>query len=345
MIEILSTPPLNSVQDLGRLGFRNLGMGRGGAMDRLAVRAGNRLLGNDEGAATIEIQLFPLRVRFLADTVFTVTGGLGNLSLDDKRMSTWWVRKVQAGQVLEIHQPRVGARAYLCVQGGIDVPEAFGARATAMRTKFGGYEGRFLRKGDQLNLGTDNLLEPVNKAGFGVRSPFEAINAGVGESSAPAVVAGQQERDLPLRVVRAGEYEQFTEASHDAFWNRAWTVSAQSSRMGYRLQGDGVTLKREIAYEMRSHGIVEGVVQVPPAGEPIIQLADGNSAGGYPKMAVVIEADIWRVAQAKPGTRLRFVACDTAQARQAQVDVANYLETLSSVVAHALRPAPLVSTN
>jgi allophanate hydrolase subunit 2 len=127
-------------------------------------------------------------------------------------------------------------------------------------------------------------------------------------------------------VIAAAEYGQFDEASHDSFWNTPWKVTSQSNRQGCRLAGNA--LQRTELVEMRSHGIVPGVIQVPPSGEPIIQLADGNSAGGYPKIGVVIEADLWRIAQAAPGNVLRFVSCTLEEARAAEREIASYLTRL-----------------
>ena len=141
---------------------------------------------------------------------------------------------------------------------------------------------------------------------------------------------------MTLRVMRAAEYGMFTPASQAAFTDAVWRVSAQSDRMGYRLSGP--VLERTAVREMRSHPIVPGVVQVPPSGQPIIQLADGNSAGGYPKIGFVIDADLWRIAQSPPGTKLRFQMCGLDEARAAQAELESYLAGLRDTAAHCRVP-------
>ncbi len=133
MIEIERTGALNTVQDLGRLGFRHLGVSVSGAMDPLALRAGNALLGNDDNAAAIEMQMFPFRVRFHEATTIALTGADCRARLDDIDLPPWWGCPVKKGQVLEMRYPRSGTRGYLCVAGGIDVPEVLGSRSTALR--------------------------------------------------------------------------------------------------------------------------------------------------------------------------------------------------------------------
>ena len=139
-----------------------------------------------------------------------------------------------------------------------------------------------------------------------------------------------------LRAIPAAEYDQFDESSHAALWQTPWKVTAQSNRQGYRLAGNA--LQRTELVEMRSHGIVPGVIQVPPSGQPIIQLADGNSAGGYPKIGVVIEADLWRIAQAAPGNVLRFVSCTLEEARAAEREIAAYLTKLRRLAGYCRQP-------
>lgn len=296
MIEVLDIAPLASVQDLGRESHLRYGVSYSGVMDRLALRAGNALLGNAEDLAAVEMQAFPCRFRFRAAADFAVTGGDGAAALDDAPLPPWWAGRAAAGQVLTIEAPRRGARAYLTVGGGIDVPPVLGSRSTQFRGAFGGHEGRWLQAGDMLPAGRDDRM--LAAPGFGAAPPGAALP---GDWAPP---------DLPpnttaVRVLTAGEYELFTEESQQRFWATGWKISGQSNRAGFRLAGQPLDFARRL--EMRSHGIVPGVVQVPPSGEPIIQLSDAHTAGGYPKIATVIEADLWRLAQAPLGSRLRFV--------------------------------------
>lgn len=299
MIEIEKTTVLTSVQDLGRSGCLNYGVGRAGAMDSLALQLGNLLLNNDRGAAVIEIPLFPFRVRFLQRCAFAVTGNDGDILLDDRPLPPWWVAQAEAGQTLTLNASRHCARAYLHLPGGVDVPEVLGSRSTQLRGAFGGFQGRGLQKGDRLAAADPRRRI---KTDFGLASPwlrFAALDAGV----------------QTLRVLPAAEYLAYTDASRQRFWQQSWKITAQSNRYGYRLEGDALVAIESM--EMRSHGIVPGVIQVPHNGQPIIQMSDAQPSGGYPKFATVIEADLWLLGQIPPGRRIRFVVCDFAQAREA----------------------------
>lgn len=315
MIEITQTGALNTVQDLGRNGYRHIGVSVSGVMDPLALRAGNILLGNDENAACIEVQMFPFRVRFLADTSIVLTGADCRAQLDGVDLPPWWGCAVRAGQELECRFPRQGARSYLCVAGGIDVPLVMGSRSTALRGNFGGHEGRPLQKGDRLPQGeTFSLALPA--AGMGIEPPAVAM-AHAFPTSASGVVQ--------LRAIPAGEYALFA-GDHARLWQQSWKVSMQSNRTGYRLAGEPILPDNVV--EMRSYGLVPGIVQVPPAGEPIIQLSDANTAGGYPKVAGIIEEDLWRLAQVQPGQCIQLVKSDAQEAIEVAAEIARWLSRL-----------------
>lgn len=315
MIEIERTGALNTVQDLGRSGFRHLGVSVSGAMDPLALRAGNILLGNDENAAAIEVQVFPLRVRFHQATNIALTGADCRARLDEQELLPWWSCRVEKGQVLEMRYPRSGARGYLCVAGGIDVPEVLGSRSTALRGSFGGVEGRPLVAGDKLALGVSSPTV-FPDGGLGIEPPEVAM---VTAFSPP------HQGVVPIRVIPSGEYGLFA-ADHERFWQQSWQISLQSNRTGYRLSGEPVHPSRTV--EMRSYGLIPGIVQVPPAGEPIIQLSDANTAGGYPKIACVIEEDLWRLGQLQAGQSIQFIHSDAKQAILAHQAIEYWLARL-----------------
>ncbi|HEY4253573.1 MAG TPA: biotin-dependent carboxyltransferase family protein [Roseomonas sp.] len=300
MIEILDTAPLSSVQDGGRIPYLRYGVSYSGAMDRLALLGGNALLGNAEDMAVIEIQAFPCRLRFTEALDFALTGADCAATLDGAPVLPWWARPAAAGAVLTLTAPRRGARAYLAVAGGVDVPVVLGSRSTQFRGAFGGHEGRNLQAGDRLPAGPSRQ-GGIAGAGLGAEPPELALAA---DWAPPDLPAGT----TAVRVLPAGEYDLFTEEAVRSFWATGWKVTGQSNRAGFRLAGPALAFARRV--EMRSHGIVPGVVQVPPSGEPIIQLSDAHTAGGYPKIGTVIEADLWRLAQAPLGSRLRFVPVD-----------------------------------
>ena len=315
MIEILTSHALNTIQDLGRVGARRFGVSTSGAMDPVALAAGNALLGNDADAASIEVQTFPFRLRFGADIAFALTGADYDATLAGSAVPPWWCTRAKAGDILALGFPRHGARAYLTFEGGIDLPRVLGSRSTHIRAGFGGLDGRALRQGDVVPI-SRMRREAASRFDFGAEPPDVAI----------AGPNPPEDGVLRVRVMRAGEYDLFSDAMRAKFWSTTWKVSLQSDRGGYRLAGAKLTLPAPV--EMRSHGVVAGVVQVPPAGEPIIQMSDANTVGGYPKIAAVIQADLWRLGQARPGSLISFSEVDYNEAVAAMTPVNDYIAGL-----------------
>jgi 5-oxoprolinase (ATP-hydrolysing) subunit C len=318
MIEILSQSALASVQDLGRFSAFRWGVGTAGAMDRLALVCGNILLGNDENAAGIEAQVFPFEVRFEVDHAFALTGADCAATLDGTPLLPWASSVAKAGQVLQLGLPQAGrwrgARAYLGLRGGIDVPAVLGSRSTQLRGAIGGLDGRMLRQGDRLAVG---------------KATAAAVIAGI---VPPGLALPLDVDSLPgVRVLPAAEYDAFTDASLASFWAEAWKITPQSDRYGYRLAGPGLEPKSPL--EVRSHGIVPGVIQVPHSGQPIVQMCDGQPSGGYPKVGTVIEADLWRLGQMPIGTRFRFVEVDWDEALAARAALEAWLSDVRRLTA------------
>lgn len=337
MIEILSSSALATVQDQGREGCLRYGVGTAGAMDRLALAIGNLLLGNPDDAAGIEIPMFPFRIRFLDDLDFAITGADCSARLGDKPVLPWWTRHAKKGDVLTIGVPANGTRCYLSLAGGVDVPVVLGSRSTQLRGQFGGFEGRQLQKGDVLKAigfarerGRDSASRG---AGFGAVPPEYALPA---PASMPAAEAGE----TVVRVLPAAEYEDYRPQAIEAFWGEGWKVTPQSDRYGYRLAGPVLEPAHHI--EKRSHGIVPGVIQVPHNGQPIIQLRDAQPSGGYPKIGTVIEADLWRLAQARIGTKIHFSQTTYPEAVAALEELDRYLTRVRHLVGlvrpYAIRP-------
>ncbi|MHC6225165.1 5-oxoprolinase subunit C family protein [Pseudomonas sp. X10] len=299
MIEIINAAALATVQDLGRHGSLGYGVGTSGAMDTLSLQLGNLLLGNDLGAAAIEIPLFPFEVRFVEDCTFAITGAECGARLDGQRLPPNWATHARKGQVLALNYPSRGSRAYLCLAGGVDVPLVLGSRSTQLRGGFGGWQGRTLVCGD---------IIPAGRLGHGQAADMGAESA---LSALPLTLD-----ELPaIRVLPAAEFECFSAQARDRFFAGEWKITTQSNRYGYRMEG--TPLLPEQPFEVRSHGIVPGVIQVPHGGQPIVQMRDAQPSGGYPKFATVIEADLWRLGQAAIGSKVRFVACTYAEALEA----------------------------
>jgi len=327
MIEILSSSALATVQDHGREGYLRYGVGTAGAMDRLALAVGNLLLGNPDDAAGIEIPMFPFRIRFLADMAFAITGADCAARLGERQVLPWWMIEAKQGDVLTIGVPTSGTRCYLTLAGGVDVPLVLGSRSTQLRGQFGGYNGRQLQKGDVLKAigasGRAALYGAPYAAGFGTVPPEHSLPA-------PQALPSADADQTTVRVLPAAEYEYYRPESLEAFWSEGWKVTPQSDRYGYRLAGP--TLNATHAVEKRSHGIVPGVIQVPHNGQPIIQLRDAQPSGGYPKIGTVIEADLWRLAQARIGTKIRFVQTTYPEAVAALEELAGYLTRVRNLV-------------
>ncbi|AKJ69493.1 hypothetical protein PATSB16_38300 [Pandoraea thiooxydans] len=317
MIEILRAGVLSSVQDLGRHGFRHLGIGVAGALDPLAMLVGNRLLDNPVDAAVIEFTLGASAVRFTQDCRIALTGADCRAELDGQRVWSWWSFPVARGQTLTLRSPRQGMRTYLAIGGGIDVPMLLNSRSTHLSGGFGGWHGRALRDGDRLPLGVASAALESRAAPYGVQSP--AGFPGLETTS--------------IRVLNGPEYEDFTVASHKTFWDTDWQVTPNSNRMGYRLGGPELHRKKHRHHDLLSHGVVPGVVQVPPAGQPIILMADGQTTGGYPKIGVVIGADLWKLAQVRLGAAVRFIPVSRTDALQALQDTRRYLDQVDRILA------------
>lgn len=300
MIEILTTGKLNTVQDLGRKGWLDIGVSPSGAMDKQALETANLLLGNDSMAAAIEVALFPFRFRSEVDIDIAVTGADCDVSIDGLAYPSWWAVTVRQGQSVTLDSPRAGARAYVAFTGGIDTPPVLGSRATDLKSAFGGLNGGGLSRGDLLPL-----RPSARPAGL----PAGGIGVAWGEHP---LVHDHRHGPVEIRVLPAAEYDVFTPESQAALVSGDWLVTAEANRMGYRLSGLGLSLLQPL--ELLSHGIVPGTIQVPRSGQPIIQLADANTCGGYPKIATVIEADLPRLAQAPVGAVLRFVLVTTDEA-------------------------------
>jgi biotin-dependent carboxylase-like uncharacterized protein len=327
MIEILVAGALATVQDLGRREGLRWGVGTSGAMDPLALAAGNLLVGNEEDAAAVEVPVFPFRVRFLAECAFALTGADCAATLDGLPLLPWWAQLSRPGQVLDLRPPRRGAwpasRAYLCMAGGVDVPRVLNSRSTQLRGAFGGHFGRALRGGDTLQVPASTSASTSASASTAASTAAPRPDA-VG-LLAPALSLPLEADGFPaVRVLPAAEYERYTAASREAFWTTAWKITAQSDRYGYRLAGP--PLETTAATEMRSHGIVPGVIQVPPGGQPIVQMRDAQPSGGYPKIGTVIEADLWRLGQAPIGSRVRFIETSWNEAIDALEEVRAWLD-------------------
>jgi len=296
MSSILVESPglLTPVQDLGRLGFGTIGVSPSGAADPVSLRLGNRLVGNDEGTAALEMTLIGGAFALPDGAIMALTGSDFGAQLDDFDIAVGTSVEVRPGQTLRLGPTRSGARCYLCVQGGIAVPPFLGSASTHLLSGLGGFEGRALRKGDVLQIGLTNV-------------PFRR------RTIAPRVAESLSERKV-FRVTRGPQADWFDESSSRAFLMATFRVGEQSNRMGIRVEGAQIAQSKKAS--MITEGVSLGAIQVPPGGSPIILFVEQQTTGGYPKIANVISADLHRLGQLRPRDEIRFelVTFETARA-------------------------------
>ena len=295
-LRVIAPGPLATVQDPGRHGCQRYGVSASGAMDGYALALGNQLVGNEQGAAALEITLGGAEFEFLQDTGFAVTGGDLGATLGGARLPMWQTTFASAGDIVAFPGPILGLRAYLCVAGGFDSPPVLGSRATHVGSRLGGLEGRALEAGDELPFGE-------------LRSPPPARRA-------PAQLAPTHGDDITLRVVRGPQEDAFTADGLRTFYESVYTLTDRSDRMGARLEGPIIEAVGG-RYDIVSDAVPRGSVQVPGDGKPIILLADRQTTGGYAKIGVVATADASLLAQAGPGTTVRFTPIDVREAEEA----------------------------
>jgi KipI family sensor histidine kinase inhibitor len=290
-IDVLAPGLQTTVQDLGRIGHRHLGVGTAGALDAYSPRVANRLVGNDEGAAVLEITLQGPRLRLHRAARIAITGADIDAHVDGVAIPGWRPVELPAGSELVLGPCRRGARAYLAVAGGIGAGAILGSASTDLRAGF----GRALATGDRLGA-----------------TPFANVDA---VRISPWWIDPQPDLDLrhaqAIRVLPGHD----AIAPADALFAHPWRVAAQSNRQGLRLQGDALHLAHP--GDRLSEPVAPGTIQLPPDGQPIVLLAEAQTVGGYPRIGHVITADLPRLAQRRPGDSVQFVPVDAAAAHAA----------------------------
>jgi len=302
---------LTSVQDLGRTGFREFGISTSGALDSFALRVANLLVGNDEGAAGLEITLGGLQLRFDDERIVAWCGGEFDVHIGSTALPAGHTVFLRAGEEVKFGRPQIGCRCLLAVSGGIDVPLVLGSRSTDLRANFGGFEGRTLRDGDVIPLGIPQRSQT-------------AATAGISSWTAPHDWISPAKRDPILRFVRGIDWERFNASTLERFTSEAFTVLPDSDRMGVRF--DSPELQREDNVDLTSEAVAPGTIQVPPSGKPILLLGDCQTIGGYPKMAHVITVDLGIAAQLRAGDHVRFCEVSLSDAQRLLLERERELE-------------------
>lgn len=318
-IKIESPGLLSTIQDLGRYGYQRYGMPVSGAMDGFALGLANRLVGNKPDAAGIEATLMGPSIRFLAGGLIALCGSGMQGVVDGSAIASCQAFAVEEGDLLHFEPLPQGCRMYVAFAGGVDVPPVMGSRSTCLRAGIGGHKGRALRKGDVLSLGrtttrqerkTELLRSGKTQAAARTekRIPPELIAAaGYGDS-----VGGYGD---PIRIIPGPEVGRLDSKGVISLLSTEYRVSGQSDRMGYRLEGDEVSLRTPTA-DIISAGIAMGTIQVTGSGQPIIMMADRQTTGGYARVAVVASVDLGRVAQLRPGDAVSFEEISAEEARR-----------------------------
>jgi biotin-dependent carboxylase-like uncharacterized protein len=296
---------LTTVQDLGRFGYQRVGIPPSGPMDRTAFVVANRLVGNADGAAGLEMTVKGPRLEARAAALVAVTGADMGFAVNGREAPSWTAVRVHPGDVLGFRMATAGCRAYLAIAGGISVPPALGSRATYLRGRLGGLAGRALQKGDALPVGT-----PASAAREG-----RTVPAGRRPAYPP---------EVECRVLLGPQADRFTPEGIAAFLAGAYEVTPHADRMGYRLKGPPIVHAR--GHDIVSDGIPLGGIQVPGEGQPIVLLVDRQTTGGYTKIATVASVDIGRIGQTRPGHRVRFRRVELAEAHAALRAEAAWLE-------------------
>lgn len=302
MASLLVVDPgfLTTVQDLGRPGFQQCGVPVGGAMDTYSLRAGNRLVGNADSLAALEITLRGPTLRAAGEVVVAVTGAKFKVYKNGQRVPLWESLHLRQGEELSFGEVERGARAYICVAGGIDVPLVMGSRSTFLRGGWGGFHGRVLRAQDVLplvDITSERLATTVG--GFALQEAQAVLPMAV----------------TPIRVMLGPQNAMFLPATLESFCAGIYQIASEADRMGYRLAGERLLCNRKA--DVISDGVAPGSIQVDGSGQPTIMLADRQTTGGYAKIATVIGADLPLLGQMRPQEKLRFIAVDYDAALQA----------------------------
>jgi antagonist of KipI len=280
-----------TVQDLGRYGYSEFGVSPSGAMDPYSLQMGNLLVGNVLGEAALEVPLIGPVLMALHDVSMAICGGNLSPKINGQEIPLWKSNVIKKGQILSFGELKEGVRTYISIAGGIDVPLVLNSKSTYLTGKFGGFEGRAIKEGDTL---------------FG--NPFTRRNRFLHTQLIPKYTS-----PLRVRVIVGPHTDKFTPAGLETFLNDEYSISSQSNRMGYQLTGPKI--EHRSTADIISDAIPLGGIQVPASGQPIILMAEHQTTGGYSRIGTVISADIPLLAQAQPGTSVRFmeISLQTAQ--------------------------------
>jgi biotin-dependent carboxylase-like uncharacterized protein len=306
---VLSPGSYTSVQDLGRFGYQHLGVPVSGALDPMAHRIANWLVGNCETCATLEMTVGGPSLQVLEPVDIALTGAAMALTINGRPQPRWTSVRVQSNDIIRIDFAESGCRAYLAVNGGIAVPQIMGSRSTFVSARLGGFEGRLLREGDRLQRGAAPLLTQPR------RLPWIPLYS----------------KEIVVRAL-PGPYAEYYRTGLGLFFLAEFTVSAQTNRMGCRLDGPLVARDEQAPNSILSEPVMAGNVQIPAGGHPIILMHE-QTIGGYAAIATVISSDLFKIAQATPGDTVRFVQVSIEDAHRIYAEWNGYLDAIKRLLA------------
>jgi len=291
-LRVLSPGGYTTVQDTGRVGYQEMGIPVTGALDLFAPALANMLVGNPENCAVIEITVIGPVLEILDTIDVAVTGADIGITVNDRPVKEWQSIRLEKGDILSIQQAKQGCRAYLAVNGGIDVPKIMGSYSTYTAGRLGGFCGRILEKGDVLKTGAARLLDTPRF---------------IPEKMIPDYLSDKIIRAVP------GPQDNYFNEGLELFFSSKFMVTPKANRMGYRLQGPSISIRKTMPKSIVSESSMPGSVQIPADGQPIILLVE-QTVGGYVKIATIISSDIPKIAQSTPGDTLQFEKIDVRTA-------------------------------
>jgi biotin-dependent carboxylase-like uncharacterized protein len=303
---IVLKPGLQStIQDLGRYNYSHFGISASGAADPLSLKIGNLIVGNKESESAIEMTIIGGEFQFDSECYIAISGSEFEASLDNNYITNQKAIDVKKGQILSFGQAKTGARAYLCIQGGIDVDNYLSSKSTHILSGIGGYLGQPISKGDVLSFGINkNSIKPI------IFRQLLDMNTS------------------KIRVISGLQNNFFDDKAWSSFISNPFTVSNSSNRMGIRL--DGNKILSNIESEIITEGVPLGAIQVPGSGDPIISFVEHQTTGGYPKIANVIIADIHKVGQLKPGDKFQFNLVSKEEAEELRLEQMSFIKNLKN---------------
>lgn len=305
MIEIISAGMLSTVQDLGRFKVMKNGFTQSGVMDAYSTKIANKLCKNDINAPVIEMTMLGITAKFKGEHIFAISGGIFDVSLNNKPVRTNKAYIAKDGDVLSIKGAKQGLRCYLAVAGGFDVPLFMGSASTNLKINVGGFNGRKLKAGDILKIGKADKIKNIEKREL----PENTYN-----------------NPVRVRVVLGPQDDMFSENDLMLFSKQQYTVTSDLDRMGIRLWG--IALRGKEKLEIISDAITFGSIQITNSGMPIILMADHQTTGGYAKIATVISADLPKLAQVKPNDKINFEIIDIDTAEKIAIKQKKFIDKL-----------------